>query len=443
MTLTQPRPVPPLTVPRQPRPPVVAERTLDSGLRVLVVRRSEVPLVELRLWVPFAGDDDLHVARAKLLSETMLSGTDRLSKAELAAALQALGGQLAVSAKPDRLLVTGNALARGLPELLQLLAEVLTSASYPEAEVAGEGDRVAEELKLFLAEPSVLAREALRRRMYGTHPYGRELPTIEQLAEVTAAQVRSLHRTRLVPAGSLLVMVGDLDPARALDQAAATLSSWHGAGQAVQTPPVPPLETGPLVLIDRPGSVQSSIRVGGPALGRSHAGYAALHVASTIFGGYFSSRLVANIREDKGYTYAAHAGIEHASAGSRIYLNADVATEVTAPALLEVVYELGRIATLPVSAEELENARQYTIGSLALRTATQSGLADTIVALATTEVGLEWLSEHPLQLAAVTADQVLEQAARFLAPSGLVTVVFGDAAKVEPSIRTLTKVVRQ
>ncbi len=436
------RQVPQLTEPRPSPPLSVTSGRIDSGLEVMAVRRDGAPLVQLRLSVPFAGDGEAHLAKARLLAESMLAGTERRGADELAAALQSLGGELSARVDPDRLTISGEALAAGLPDLLGILAEVLTEASYPSDDVVGERNRLVEDVRMSRSQPSVLAQEALLRRMFGAHPYGRELPETDQVAMVSPEQVRSLHRDGVVPAGSVLVLVGDIVPSAAFDQVATTLAAWRPSGTAPRAPEMPPLDPGPTVLVDRPGSVQSSIRIGGPGLGRAHPDYAALQLANMVFGGYFSSRLVENIREDKGYTYSPYSTLHHASAGSTIRILADVANEVTAPALLEIGYELGRVATLPVRAEELESARQYAIGSLALATATQSGLAGILLQLATSGLDAEWLQAQPRRLAEVTVDQILEQSRRFLAPSGMVTVVLGDAIAVEPSMRTLGDVVK-
>jgi predicted Zn-dependent peptidase len=208
-------------------------------------------------------------------------------------------------------------------------------------------------------------------------------------------------------------------------------------------PRLPALEQGPIVLVDRPEAVQSNVRLAGRALARQDPDYPAMQLANLVFGGYFSSRLVENIREDKGYTYSPHCVIEHSAAGSAVMLQADVATEVTAPALVEIRYELGRIATLPVGEDELSNARQYAIGTLALSTATQAGLASMLTALLASGLGPEWLGQHAQRLAHVTVDQVREQAATFLAPSAMVTLVVGDVDRVGPELARLDEVAAQ
>ena len=432
--------VPPLGPVPRVKQPTSAERVLPSGLRVVAVRRPGVPLVELRLRVPFGGTAASHPARGSVLANTMLAGTAEHSQVELAAELQSLGGDLSVSSDSDRLIVGGAVLRTGLGALLRLVAEVLETASYPTREVAGERSRLAERLAILRSQPSVLVGEALNSRLYGSHPYARELATPEAVQAVTAAQLRKLHSDRVRPEGSALVLVGDLSPARALDTVESALGGWTGESTARSLPPLPPVRPQPLLLVDRSGSVQASIRLGGPAVRREAPDYPALQLANLAFGGYFSSRLVENIREDKGYTYGPHSRISHSVAGSRLVIDADVATAVTAPALLEIDYELGRMATLPITAEELENVRQYAVGSLALSISTQAGLASTLSALIGVGLGLDWLREHPRRLAAVTLEETFAAARTYLAPSGMLAVVLGEAGEIHDPLATLVPV---
>ena len=437
-----PKTVPPLGPVPKVKQPTAAERVLPSGLRVVAVRRPGVPLIEVRLRVPFSGSAASHPARSSLLANTLLAGTAEKNQVDLAAALQGLGADLNVSADSDRLVIGGAVLRTGLAHLLGLVAEVVTDAAYPSREVAGERARLADRLQVARSQPSVLVGEALNRRLYGDHPYARELPTVDAVQGVTAAHLRKLHTDRVRPSGAVLVMVGDLTPARALDVAEAALGSWNGAAAGRPLPPLPPVPTRPLLLVDRPGSVQASIRLGGTAVSREAADYPALQLANLVYGGYFSSRLVENIREDKGYTYGPHSRVSHSAAGSRLVIDADVATDVTAPALLEIWYELGRMATLPVTADELENVRQYAVGSLALSISTQAGLASTMSALIGVGLGLDWLREHPRRLAAVTLEETFAAARRYLAPAGMLAVVLGDAAAIGDRLEALGPVER-
>jgi zinc protease len=198
---------------------------------------------------------------------------------------------------------------------------------------------------------------------------------------------------------------------------------------------VPPPVPGPLQVVDRPGAVQSNLRLGGPAPSRTDPDLAAVRLANMVYGGYFSSRLVENIRERRGYSYSPRSSVDHLAAASSFLVEADVATEVTGPAFLETWYELGRMALAPVSAEELDGARRYVLGSMALSTATHAGLASTLSALAGSGLPPQWLAEHQQALAQVTVEEVQEAARRVLQPAGLTAVVVGDAGRVADSLR--------
>jgi predicted Zn-dependent peptidase len=433
------RPLPALGPHRKLKLPKTAERTLPNGLTVITVRRPVVPLVEVRLRVPFAR---AHLARGAMLSQTLFSGTAEWSTVDIAAELQKVGGALSAGLDPDRLMISGNALVSGLDRLLDILYGVLDGATYPADEVATERERLVDQIQVAQSQPAHLARVALLRRLYGRHPYAVQTPEADAVRKVRPGQLRALHAERLHPAGATLVLVGDIQPEKAIDAAERALGRWNGGGKQAELPPTPPAVPGPLRIVDRPGSVQSSVRLALPAVTRTHPDHAALQLANLLFGGYFSSRWVENIREDKGYTYGPHSLIEHSVAGSALVVAAEVATEVTAPAILETMYELGRLASLPPAEGELEQARQYALGSLQLGMSTQAGLASLASTYAGFGLRLDFLAEHAEKLAKVTRDDVAAVAADHLAPAKAVTVVLGDAEKIEPSLAALGPVER-
>ena len=170
------------------------EATLDSGLRVVAVRKPGVPIVEMRLRLPFLSPKPAHPAQAMLLSDTLLTGAGDRDRAGLAADLQGIGADLSASVDADRLVLGGNVLATGLRGLLEIVAGVLTEASYPTGEVTTERDRLVERLGMARARAAVIAGEALAERMWDDHPYAHDLARPEAVAEVTRAQLRALHR---------------------------------------------------------------------------------------------------------------------------------------------------------------------------------------------------------------------------------------------------------
>ena len=440
--LVDPRPVPAVAAPSAMKVAAPRVRTLGNGLTVWALRKPGIPLVQLRLSLPTsrARMGPSERARQRLLARALLAGTKRSSQNDLAARLQGIGGGLAAGADAEDLSFSGSALATELVPLLEMVREVLAESTFPAAEVAVEQRRLQEELAMAASQPSTIARLAVTARVYGAHPYGDPLPSAEQIGGVTRGQLASYLRNRAGPSGGHLVLVGDVPAGRLLDAADAVLGSWSSGSPAQKLPAPPPLTPGPVVLVDRPGSVQTSIRLAGPALPREHPDAAALALAVTIFGGSFSSRLNANLREDKGWTYSPTAGIEHLQTASLLTVSAEVATQVTGPSLVEIGYELGRMATLPATADELDAARRYRTGSTALSLQTQNGLATQLVVLASAGLDVAWLRGMPRRLAQVTLDDVLRVSRLHLAPGRLVTVLVGDAERIRPEVEALTPI---
>jgi predicted Zn-dependent peptidase len=429
---------------RPMRLPAVAERVLPNGLRVIAARRPGIPRFEARLRVPTvrrgeAGD----AARQLVLAETLLAGTPDRTSVDIAESVQRLGASLHASSDAEWVAVGGSALSVSLAPFLGLLNEVVTEACFPADEVALERERLVQEITLARSQPENIARDALVRRFFDAHPYGRGMADPVAVAKVRPAVLRKEHAIRLLPAGSILVVVGDLAPARVLDRAEGSLGGWGAGGKQAQhtridclAPPSPP-SRGPIVLVDRAGAVQTNIRMAGPAVPRGHPDFSALVLANAVFGGYFTSRLVNNIRERRGYTYSPGSGLEHRQVASTFVVSADVGTDVTAAALVEIRYELGRMVSTLADQAELDSARRYLQGTLAMSVQTQAGLTSYLATLAGFGLGLDYLREYPAALEAVTVDAVRDAASRYMALPSLVTVLVGDAATVEPSVAAL------
>ncbi|SFM93805.1 Predicted Zn-dependent peptidase [Pseudonocardia ammonioxydans] len=441
-----PRELPALGATKQvPLPDVVSE-TLPNGLTVLAAHRPGVPLVETVLRIPSAAPgssaDPAWTAGTEVVAETMLTGTTGRDRVRLDDDLAAVGGELAVGVDPEWLQAGGSALASGLPVVLDVLADVLTGATHPDDEVLRERARLAERIAVARAQPRTVAREALMRKRFGDHPIVSELPTAEAVAEVTPEQVRALHAEVVVPDGARLVLVGDIDPEAAIAEVARRLGGWTGDHPAHRLSAPTPPAAGDLELVHRPGSVQSQLRLTAPGLERTDERYTAYQLANLVFGGYFSSRWMENVREDKGYTYGAHSGQEFVPGGAVLGLDTDVASDVTAAALLETRYELGRMVAVPPTEQEVDSARRYAIGSLLISLDSQSALAGTLSALDAAGLDVEWLRDRPRRLEEVTPAQVAEAAAELFAPSRFTGVIVGDAEVVGPRLAALGGVSR-
>ena len=376
------------------RPPKASRLTEESlgGLHVITSRMPGVPMVELRLAFPLAAHLVRRPAASMVLSESLLAGTARHDRAGLASSVQRIGGRLGAGVAGDWILVSGSVLAEHLVEMLQILGEVLSGASYPSSEVSRrsrssgraspDGAQPARCHCRRGAQQAAASRTSLRLRA----------PEPRGVAEHQRGQ--SAQDSQRDPGSERcghLVLVGDVTPSRALSAAAGGLEQWltQAAGGLCRAarPVASRCVLGPVQLFDRPGAVQSNIRIACLAPGRADPWWPSAALANLIFGGMFASRLVENLRERNGYAYSPRTSFDHGRAGSSFVIQADVATSSTAASLLEINYELGRIATKGVTDEELESARRYALGTLAFQTATQDGLAGTLASLAV--IGLD------------------------------------------------------
>ncbi len=417
----------------------VVDGSTAAGLRIVAVRRPNVPLVQLRLRVPLGGVAARDNPAIRLLPKTLLAGTGGRSASEVAADLQALGMLVGVGASVDGLAMSAGVPTSVLPEALAQMADVIAHPAFPRSQVAGERERVVQEILQEAADPTAIATRGLDARLFPRHPYADPLPSPSAIRRTGSARLSRFHAERVVPSGSVLVAVGDVEPGMLTGLVEELFAGWHGAsggGGVLGEPDAPPPSSG-IVLLDRPGAVQSNVRIGTRCPGRDAPAFPALLLASTILGGYFTSRLVDNLRERHGYTYSPHAGIDERRLAAAFAVRAEVGTEVTAAALAEIHYELGRMATTEVTPTELDEARRYLGGVLSMAAATQAGLAGLFAGFLSQGLEPRYLEHLLAQLEEVDAPAVAAAAARFLGPAVMTTVVVGDAAAVAPALEPL------
>jgi len=424
--------------------PSIAKSTLPNGLTAWIVKRPGFPKVSAVLVVRggTAADPAGMEGVAGLLAATMKEGTARRSSRRIAEELQAVGGDLSVGASADAFYLRGSALAFGLPALLDLLADVARDPAFPPGEVDLAKENALQELEAQEANPEYLAGRAFAKAVYGAHPYHVVSPTRETVGKVAPALLRAEHARRFRPDSALLVLAGDLDEAAASAAVAKAFGGWAATGSPVpSTPPSPPARGREIVLVDRPGSVQSTIVAGRPGPAVSDLDWYDVLVANTIYADAFGSRLVRNIREEKGYTYSPSGDFTTRRAGSLLEMRADVRNEVTAATLLEVFYELDRMAATTPTPDELAGAKRYQAGLYLLRNQVQEAVSGTLARNWVNGLPPEALGEFVTKVNAVTADGVRAAGRKHFLSSSQTVVVVGDAKEARAQLELFGKVV--
>lgn len=419
--------------------PKITQTTLPNGLQVWVVPRNGIPRVDYVLAVRGAGlgaDAPDAPGRAKLLAGLLSEGTTTRSSRQIAEAAQAMGGGVGASASNDGIRVSANALASHAGDMMKLLADVARRPAFPDGEVQLAKANALQGLKAAGAQPAFRAAKALDGAIYGDHAYGRTQETEAAITAVTAEGLRAEHARRFRPDRALLVITGRIDAARATQLAREAFGDWKATGEPLPEL-TPPPATMPVqrLLLERPGSVQATLRLGRPGMPASGDEQVALRLTSAILGTGFSSRVNINLREEKGYTYGARAGGVSWRVGGAITGGADVRNDVTGAAMTEYIKEYRRIGTEPVPESEMAMNKRYMAGSYLISTQLQGALGQQLAGNWLVGLPADFLGKFVPALQKVSAAEVQAMGKKYFNPDEQSWVVVGDADKIGEQLK--------
>lgn len=422
--------------------PDVRSATLRNGMRVVHARHGRVPVVSAHVVIDAgaAGDPADRGGLAQLAASALHAGTRQRDGSRLAWDLERLGVQLNTDVTWDAIEATITPPAAQLADALVVLADVVRNAAFPTGEVERLREEQLAEILQRVKEPRALANDVVGRCFYAPGvPYARALiGSTASVTAITAEDLRAFHRERFTPASCTLVLVGDIDMETATTLAERCFGDWSGAPAPKPEFDVAPLNDGPSVhIIDRIGAVQSELRIGHIGVPRSHPDYFPLIVMNTIFGGAFTSRLNMNLRETHGFTYGVRSAYTFRRGPGPFLVSTAVGTDVTVPAVEEVLKESERLRTAGVTDEELANARDYLVGILPLQMQTTEQLAGALADLVTYGLLLDYYDHYRERIAAVTGDDVRRVARAHLRPDEFAIIVVGEAASVRDGIQEL------
>jgi len=268
------------------------------------------------------------------------------------------------------------------------------------------------------------------------------VPDVKALPKVTRESLKEFAAANYVPNDAVLIVVGDIDPSAALAEAKKAFGSWkRGAARPAVSTSFPKREKRTIYFVDRPGSVQSTIFFGALAPARKSPDYVALRTADTIFGGAFYSRLTRNIREAKGYTYSPNSTAFLRRYAGDMTVSAAVRNEVTGPTILEILYELDRMRVEPVTQEELDSAKTYSNGTMALELESQAGFASRIRTLYVYDLPHDFLTTFSDKINKLTPADIQQTAAKYFDTYRGAIVVVGDYKAVKSQVAPFGDVV--
>jgi zinc protease len=408
-------------------------RTLGNGLQVVLAESHTFPKVAAQLFFR-SGNAAVSLTTpglAEISASVVRTGTASRPSRRIEEDLRRMGADLGTHAGADSSAISIAGLAEFSGGLLEMVGDLARNASFPNEEFERERRQKIEELRIERTTPGFLGSERLRRVLFGAHPYAIVAPTEEQVGAYRLEQLADFYRRHYVPENALLLVVGDFATDAMLAQIEKAFGSWKAPQPEAQKSPAPPNNVGRHVhLVHLPGAVQTQVLVGNLAITRRDPDWFRLTLANSIFGGAFHSRLVINIREQKGYTYSPRSGAHPLRQQGYFSVHAAVRNEVTAATLTEIFYEMDRMRSLPVTAEELESARSYLTGVFSMGVATLDGVVGQLSTVYLERLPEDYLETYRERIRALSADDVLTAARRYFDSANAQIVLVGDRAQI-------------
>jgi zinc protease len=423
--------------------PKSQEADLSNGVHLIVIEDHRAPQVFFQMIIDGAGgyyDPASIPGLAGFTASLMREGTTTRTSEQISEQLDRLAAAVGVGAgiSSPFSTVSGNGLTNNLDTVLALMADVLMNPSFAPAEIDRYKKRTSAGLIQNRSQPGFLAAERLNKAVFGDHPLSRVSPTPAALDALTRDALVEFHKAHYVPDRALLAVAGDISLAQAKTKAEAAFGAWKKSGSAIDAQSEPAAPGRPSIsFVERKNSVQTSLRVGTQSIERTSPDYDALTVANRVLGGGPTGRLFEHLREQKGYTYGAGSGFSAGRIRGSWTASTDVRSEVTDPALTDLLDEIRQMREVPVSEKELADTKKALVAGFALSLESPNAILQNYVDRYLYKLPADYWDTYPSRIEAVTAADIQRVAQKYWAPDRLQIVAVGDAAKVEPALKKL------
>lgn len=405
--------------------------SLPNRLEVTMAPYGSIPKVTIEVSIRAGNlnEAENQVWLSDLTAALMKEGTTSRSAEQVAQEAASMGGSVDVSAGPDVTSVDADVLSEYGPRMAALLADVAMHPALPGSELDRLKKDKLRSLSIAKSQPQPIARERFMKALYPNHPYGRIFPTEEMINGYSIEDVQNFYKNNFGAARTHVYVAGKFDPVAMRKAITQAFTSWqHGPDALIDLPK--PVTKRELVLVDRPGAVQSTLFIGLPTINPSNSDYLPLLVMNAILGGSFGSRITSNIREQKGYTYSPFSQVSARYRDAYWVQVADVTAKFTGASIKEILYEIDRLQKAPPSDEELQGIKNYLAGIFVLRNSTRQGLIGQLEYVDLQKLGDDYLDTYVQKVYAVSPQEVQQMAQKYVDTQKLTMVVVGDKQTV-------------
>jgi zinc protease len=430
-----PGPNPVLTV------PTWTKTQLSNGALLIVSERHTLPLVSFSITF-LGGSNQFEPANrrgvAAMTSSMLTEGTTTRTGDQLSDALQLLGTNINAGISGEEGSINFVSTTKNFDATLALLADMMLNSTFPADALERLRGRTLVNLTQAKDQPVVVGAQVFARILYGNaHPYGQRA-TETSVKAITRDDVVAFQKAYFQAGRAIITVVGDVTPQKAKAAVEKGLAAWSKAGEKPKFdyPKLPELQPAKIYLVDKPGAAQSVVNIGLPGPPRNTPDYFALQVLNTILGGQFQSRLNANIREQKGYSYGVSSGFGYGKGPGAFRAGGSIFSAKTDAALIEFMKELkGIVGDKPITDEELKTAKDSLIQGLPQRFASVAAISNAITSLVVQGLPDDYYQAYAKNVAAVTKEDLLRVAKRYIDLNHLAIVIVGDRASVEAPLK--------
>lgn len=412
----------------------IKREVLPNGLTLLVVERHNLPIIRVTVGINAGSmiEPEEKAGLANLVVELLTEGTKKRTASEINEEIEFVGASLEPSGGYDYVTVSLSILRKDLDLGFDILSDIIINPSFPRDELGRKKTRIKGSLIAKEEDPNFVAGKAFKKALFGSHPYGRLIEgSPETLDRIKRKDLMDFHSTYYAPNNTIMAVVGDITVEEVKTLLARYFSDWQKKELKIPSPPKPePLKEKQVISIDKE-LTQASIVLGHPAIRRDNPDYYALSVMNYILGGGgFTSRLMQNIREEKGLAYDIHSAFRSRKETGSFRVSVQTKNESANTVIEETLKEINHIRETPVSQEELSDAKSFLTGSFPLMIETGQKIANFLMAIEYYNLGLDYINKYPLYIQRVTREDVLRVAKKYLDPERFILVVVGNQKKV-------------
>ncbi|WP_156309234.1 M16 family metallopeptidase [Sphingobacterium endophyticum] len=401
------------------------EILFKNGLKVFVFHAPEQELVKAEFVFKNVFEGPENPVRNTALSSMLKEGTQSLNSAQIAEKIDFYGAYLIPEFSFDHNALTLYTLGKHVDAVLPIVNNILNNSIFPQQELDTYIRNNRQSLQISMEKTDFVARRNFYQQLFGSSRYGQSV-TDELLKDLDREDIIRLYRQQIQPKNATLFLSGNITPELLFSFRNYFEDQWEGDTQIHHIPYIQKLEqSSDLLKIDKQGALQSSIRLGKVGIQRSHADYPALQFVNTLFGGFFGSRLMSNIREDKGYTYSIGSMIANLNHAGFISIVTDVGSEYTEDTLNQIALESRKLREEKVGNDEIELVKNYMLGAMLGSLESIFSHVDKFKSVYYSGLNLDYYTYYTNVVRNMNADQVQDIAQKYLSTEDMVKVVVG------------------